>query len=110
MDNLTWKQELDQALRTDAAIFGPELAQQAYQRGLAVTGANGGTTPIPITATAVVIAESELKKRVALSATLASAGSKMARAIIDGPNRELLLEALSPLERALASKTHLATA
>jgi hypothetical protein len=94
-----------EALRRDARHFGPELARTAYQRGLAVTAKDGSTTPIPVTATPVILESAELDRRVALSALLASAGFKMARATLAGPQRELLLGGLSPLERKLAEAT-----
>ncbi len=95
--------ELLQALRHDAKHFGPELAQKAYKRGLAVTSKEDGTTkPIPVTATPVIITKAELQKRVELSAHLASAGAKMAHAVLGGPNKALLLDAMSPYERHLA--------
>lgn len=92
-------------LRREAQHFGVTLARLAYQRGLAVTAPDGSTRPIPITATPVVLGENELDRRVALSAHLSSAAVKMAHAILAGPSRELLLGALSPLERQLAEKT-----
>lgn len=98
--------ELDQALRHDARHFGPELAHLAFQRGLAVTAkTDGATTPIPVTATPVIVAASVLRERLRLSALLSSAGLKMARAVLAGPAKELLLGALSPLERKLAEAT-----
>ena len=98
--------ELEAALRYDARHFGPELAHLAYQRGLAVTAkTDGATTPIPVTATPVIVAASVLKERLRLSALLASAGLKMSRAVLAGPAKELVLGALSPLERALAEAT-----
>jgi hypothetical protein len=98
--------ELLQALRWDAKHFGPELASKAYERGLAVTNREDGSTrPIPITATPVIISKAELQRRVELSALIASAGAKMAHAILAGPKKALLLDAMSPLERALAEKT-----
>jgi hypothetical protein len=98
--------ELLTALRWDAKHFGPELARVAYERGLAVTNRDDGSSkPIPITATPVIIAKAELQKRVELSALLASAGAKMAHAVLSGPNKALLLDAMSPLERELAEQT-----
>lgn len=99
--------ELDTALRRDARHFGPELAHLAYQRGLAVTAKSDGvTTPIPVTATPVIIESAELKRRVKLSALLSSAGLKMSNAVLRGAAKEWLLGALSPLERALAEATY----
>ncbi|MFZ5471275.1 MAG: hypothetical protein ACOZIN_17775 [Myxococcota bacterium] len=98
-------QELLEALRRQARHFGPPLAKTAYQRGLAVTARDGSTRPIPVTATPVIIDGDELARRVELSGHLASAGFKMARAVLFGPDKELLLGALSPLERTIAEKT-----
>ncbi len=98
--------ELLEALRRDAKAFGPTLAKTAYQRGLAVTAKDGTTRPIPITATPVILELAELQRRAALSALLASAGVKMSRSILAGAARELLLGALSPLERTVAELTY----
>ena len=98
--------KLLEALRWDAKHFGPELATTAFTRGLAVTDkATGEAKPIPITATPVVVAKAELARRQQLSALLASAGLKMSRAICLGSAKELVLGALSPLERALCEAT-----
>ncbi|MBK7863977.1 MAG: hypothetical protein IPJ65_36300 [Archangiaceae bacterium] len=94
------------ALKTDAKHFGPLLAERAYTRGLAVTNRESGATKaIPITATPVIIARAELQRRLKLSAHLASAGAKMAHAVLKGPARALVLDGLSPLERTLALAT-----
>ncbi|MHB8877218.1 MAG: hypothetical protein ACYC8T_26265 [Myxococcaceae bacterium] len=98
-------EELFDILKSEAKRFGPTLALTAYQRGLAVTAKDGSTRPIPITATPVVVGAAELERRVGLSARLSSAGLKMSRAMLSGEARELLLSALSPLERTLAEKT-----
>ncbi|MBI3184824.1 MAG: hypothetical protein HYZ28_22020 [Myxococcales bacterium] len=98
--------ELTEVLRRECGSFAPELSRLAYERGLAVTAADGTTRPIPVTATPVVLAASELRRRVELSALLASAGLKMSRAVLAGPDREVLLSALSPLERSIAERTH----
>ncbi|MBU8896889.1 hypothetical protein KRR26_14820 [Corallococcus sp. M34] len=98
-------QELLDVLRRQAQHFGPELARVAYQRGLAVTKPDGSTRPIPVTATPVILDAAEIRRRAGLSAHLASATVKMTRAVLDGPDAELLLGALSPLERSLAERT-----
>jgi hypothetical protein len=92
---------LEEALAPHLSRIGPGLAATAYQRGLAVTQKDGTTRPIPITGTAVVVPRSELKRRVRLSAALASAGVKMAHAITQGPARELLLGCMAPFERSV---------
>lgn len=97
--------ELIEALRRDAKAFGPQLATTAYERGLAVTDREGKTRPIPVTATPIIIDSIELRRRAQLSTLLSSAGFKMAKAVLDGPDRQLLAGALSPVERELADKT-----
>ncbi len=98
-------EQLIAALKRDCRHFGPTLARTAYERGLAVTDKDGNTRPIPITATPVVIERAELDRRAKLSAHLSSAGAKMARAVLAGARREMLLSALSPLERRVAERT-----
>ncbi len=100
------RDELFGALVEDAPRFGPALARLAYERGLAVTDkATGATKPIPVTATPVVLDAQELKRRLRLSALLASAGLKMSRAVLAGPRKDVVLSGLSPLERQLAQAT-----
>ncbi len=95
--------ELFDALRADARRFGPGLAQKAYERGLAVTDkTTGKTKPIPITATPVIVDRAELERRQTLASRLASAGVKMAKAILEGDRADLILSGLSPLERRYA--------
>lgn len=105
---------LNTLLRRDAKSFAKELSKLAYERGLAVTNNDGTTRAIPVTATAVVREGQELKRRAALSALLSSATFKMSRSVLAGEAKQLLLSALSPLERKLAEATyarvtHLAT-
>ncbi len=97
--------ELLEVLRRQAFSFGPELARTAYQRGLAVTLKDGSTRPIPVTGTAVILDADEIKRRAQLAARLSSATVKMAGAVLDGSASEVLLGALSPLERALSERT-----
>jgi len=98
-------QEFLEVLRQEAVHFGPELARTAYARGLAVTLKDGATRPIPVTATPVILDAAEIRRRATLSALLASATLKMTRAVLASEQRELLLGALSPLERALTERT-----
>lgn len=95
------------ALKWDAKRFGQELADTAYQRGLAVTNKDDGTTkPIPITATPVLIDGDELKRRQGLAAKIASATLKMAHLVLkDAGRRDLVFDGLSPLEQQLAEAT-----
>ncbi len=98
--------ELLTALRSDAKHFGPLLAERAYTKGLAVTNrADGATKPIPITATAVIVAKAELDRRLKLSALLSSAAAKVAHAVLAGPAKAMLLDGMSPLEKRLATAT-----
>ncbi len=109
-DRLNPLDPLLEALRSAAKHFGPELATTAYQRGLAVTDkVTGETKPIPITATPVVLPRAELDRRQRLAARLSSATLKMSRAVCLGSARELVLGALSPLERKLCEATVAAT-
>ncbi|MCP3142575.1 hypothetical protein [Pyxidicoccus xibeiensis] len=98
-------QEFIDVLRSQARHIAPELAKVSYQRGLAVTQKDGATRPIPITATPVVLDAAEIRRRAELSARLSSANLKMARAILGGEDAQVLLGALSPLERSLAERT-----
>ncbi len=99
--------ELLQALRFDAKHFGPELANTAYARGLAVTKDDGSTKPIPITATPVIVDGAELQRRQKISALLSSATLKMSRAVLDGLHRDVVFNGLSPLEQLMAEATYL---
>ncbi len=101
------RSELFDALKWDARHFGQTLADTAYARGLAVTDkGDGSTRPIPITATPIIIEAEELARRQRLSQHLASATLKMSRAVLASEGRRaLVLDGLSPLERALAERT-----
>ena len=98
--------ELLEVLRFQAPKFGAELAQTAYKRGLAVTAADGTTRPIPITATPVILDAAEIRRRSDMAALLSSATQKMADAVLNGSTRDVLLGALSPLERSIAERTY----
>lgn len=98
--------ELLQALRFDAKHFGPELATEAFARGLAVTDqSDGATKPIPITATPIIIDEVELRRRQRVAALLSSATLKMSRAVLGGLQRDTVYQGLSPLEQMMADAT-----
>ncbi|MCI0569211.1 MAG: hypothetical protein L0Y66_00510 [Myxococcaceae bacterium] len=99
-----------EAVRAQAPHFGPQLARDAFARGLAVTAKDGARRPIPVTATPVVLEAEEIRRRARLSHALASATVKMSRAVLAGEGRGLLLDALSPLERQLAEATFAHTA
>jgi hypothetical protein len=98
--------ELLEVLRFQAPKFGAELAQTAYKRGLAVTAPDGTTLPIPITATPVILDAAEIRRRSDMAARLSSATQKMADAVLNGSTRDVLLGALSPLERSIAERTY----
>lgn len=105
------QKELLAALENDAARFGEELAATAYQRGLAVTKKEDGSTkPIPITATPVILPALELARRQRLAAHIASATLKLSRLVLSGERAGLVLDGLSPLERELAKATFTALA
>lgn len=97
--------ELDRALRDDAPRFGQALARTAAERGLMVTALDGSTRPIPVTATPVLVEPAELARRVRLAASLSSATLKVSRLVLSTSRRGLVLDGLSPLERALAERT-----
>ncbi|MBX5481290.1 MAG: hypothetical protein IRZ16_05510 [Myxococcaceae bacterium] len=92
-------------LRLDAPRFGPKLADAALSRGLAVTQKDGSTRAIPVTATPVILPKAEIARRAQAATLLSRAAFKMARAILRSPDRELLLGAMSPVERRLAEAT-----
>lgn len=98
-------------LRLDARHFGPAMAQDAYERGLAVTQKDGTTRAIPVTATPVILTAEEIRRRVHASTLLSRATFKMAATVLGGEDKELLLSSLSPLERRIAEATfpHLAS-
>ena len=77
----------------------------ALSRGQSVLLADGSVRPIAITATPIVETSAELTRRGVLSSRLATAGVKMARAILEGPDPELLLASLAPLERAVVERS-----
>lgn len=86
--------------------LAPELFKRAYDLGLAVTRPDGTTKPIPLTLTPVIVTRDQLHLYVDLAAKLSSATTKMAHALIaHSEDPELILGALSPLERKLAEKT-----
>jgi hypothetical protein len=93
-------------LRAEATRFGPELARDAHTRGLAITRPDGATRPIPVTATPVILSGEEIRRRAEASTLLSRAAFKMAQATLAGTNRELILSALSPVERRVAEATH----
>jgi hypothetical protein len=93
-----------QALRRAATAIAPHLAALAYARGLAVTRPDGSTQPIPVGATAVVLPEADIAARRKTSALLASAGFKMAQAVVQGPERAWLLDSLGPIERRIVER------
>ncbi|MGO9829322.1 MAG: hypothetical protein ACLPJH_04225 [Myxococcaceae bacterium] len=93
-----------QALRDNAAALAPRLFALTSQGGLAVTRPDGSTQPIPVGATPVVLAEKEVRARREVAARLASAGFKMAQAVVQSPERGWLLDSLGPVERRLVQE------
>jgi hypothetical protein len=94
-----------QDLRPLAGTYAPVLAREAFSRGLATTAPDGSRKPITPGASPVVLPASVIAERHALARILASAGFQMAQAIALGPSREILLGALSPLERRLIERS-----
>ena len=90
-----------QDLRPLATGYAPALAQEAFARGLVTTSPDGTQKAIPPGATPVVLPGRVIVERHRLARLLSLAGFKMAQATVQGPSRELLLGALSPLERRL---------
>jgi hypothetical protein len=80
-------------------------ADLAFASGLAVTREDGSTLAIPPVLTPTIVSNQELDRRVALASRLAAAIAKVARAVLDSPRREVLLEGMVPLEREVVSKT-----
>ena len=93
-------------LRPHAKRYGPLLAQTAFSLGQAVTGKDGILTPIPITATPVITRTEDVERCCQIAALIGSAGLKMARSVLDGPARELLLASLAPLERQVVERSY----
>ncbi len=90
-----------QDLRPLADGYATALAAEAFARGLVTTGADGAQRAIPPGATPVVLPARVIEERHRLARLLSLAGFRMAQATVQGPSRELLLGALSPLERQL---------
>jgi hypothetical protein len=93
-------------VRRHAPAFAPALARAAFSRGLAVTAKDGARRAIPVTATPVVLEASEIRRRAEQARLLSLATVKVSRAVLAGEAPEVLLGALSPLERQLAVATH----
>jgi len=94
-----------QALAAEAPRFARPLGARAYALGLAVTRGDGSTEPIPVGATPVVLEAAEVAARRELSACIASAGFKMAQALVSGAERAVLLDSLGPLERRIVERS-----
>jgi hypothetical protein len=94
-----------QDLRPLAGTYAPALAREAFSRGLVTTSPDGTQRPITPGATPVVLSARVIAERHSLARTLATAGFRMAQATVLGPSREVLLGALSPLERRLVERS-----
>jgi hypothetical protein len=88
-----------------AGTYATALAREAFSRGLATTAPDGTRKPITPGATPVVLPGPVIAERHALARTLASAGFRMAQAVVLGPSPERLLGALSPLECRLIERS-----
>ena len=94
-----------QDLRPLAAAQATALAREAFARGLVTTAPDGTQKAITPGATPVVLPARVIAERHVLACTLARAGFQMAQATVQDPSRELLLGALSPLERRLVERS-----
>ncbi len=94
-----------QDLRPLAGAYATALAREAFARGLVTTAPDGTQKAITPGATPVVLPARVIADRHVLACTLARAGFRMAQATVQGPSRELLLGALSPLERRLVERS-----
>jgi hypothetical protein len=93
-----------QALRAAAAALAPSLHALTSRGGLAVTRPDGSLQSIPVGATPVVLDARDIRARRDIAAQLASAGFKMAQAVVQGPDRAWLLDSLGPVERRIVQK------
>jgi hypothetical protein len=93
-----------QALLGAAAALAPRLSSLAARGGLAVTRADGSTQPIPVGATPVVVSEKDIIARRDVAVRIASAGFKMAQAVVQSPERAWLLDSLGPIERRVVER------
>jgi hypothetical protein len=93
-----------QALHGCAKAIAPRLFELASRGGLAVTRADGSTVPIPVGATPVVLPEAEVRGRRDVSARIASAGFKMAQAVVQSEERAWLLDSLGPIESRVVQR------
>ena len=94
-----------QDLRPLAGAYAAALAREAFSRGLVTTAPDGTQKAITPGATPVVLPGRVIAERRTLASTLARAGFQMAQATVQGPSRELLLGALSPLERRVVERS-----
>jgi hypothetical protein len=92
------------ALLECAPAIAPRLAALAFQGGLAVTRPDGSTQHIPVGATPVVLDGRDVVSRRDIAAHIASAGFKMAQAVVQGPERPWLLDSLGPIERSVVEQ------
>jgi len=93
-----------QALRGCATALAPRLFALTSSAGLAVTRPDGSRQPIPVGATPVVLDALQVRARRDVAALLASAGFKMAQAVVQGAHRAWLLDSLGPVERRVVQK------
>ena len=93
-----------QALLAGASALAPRLFALTSQGGLAVTRPDGSTQPIPVGATPVVLNGKDVQQRRDVAALLASAGFKMAQAVVQSAQSAWLLDSLGPVERRLVSQ------
>jgi len=93
------------ALCPEQAERARSLAQRAVAAGLAITQADGSTTPIPIGLVPLVVDEHERDERRRLATLLTRATQRVARWRMAPAQREATLQALGPAERRLLLAT-----
>lgn len=89
----------------DSAAQGQALARRAVAAGLAITGADGSRTPIPIGAVPLVVTPAEIADRRRVAETLTSATRRVARWRMAPSRRQATLDALQPAERRVVLAT-----
>lgn len=88
------------AFARSQAASGPQLARRAFERGLAVTAADGSERPIPIGLLPLIVADADIDARRQLATRLGEATLRVARWRMQN-EREAVLGALSPAERRI---------
>jgi hypothetical protein len=104
MSSVDWYKSLPAA---QLARMANTFMDLAFAEGLAVTALDTAERrPIPSSLTPVVVPQSELDRRVLLAEQLTSAIAKIARTLLAGPDRRVLLDPLAPFERRAVEATY----